>query len=133
MALNMCRKMLGSSDLEQGVRLLLLSLALLAEVKVRSACALEPDSPDWMGLASITGNTLMDYLGLFYPLILEVLLQHLLEDLGSLGSYLLLQNLHKMRHRLACLLATSESPSVPLGTLTFDGVNLLFLDLLLVL
>lgn len=93
--------MLRSSDLQEGVRVLLILLALLAEVVVRVDTALVPDPSDRVGVASVADNAFVLHCRLVGSPLGEMLNHHPLEGLGTVGLDVFSHDLNHLLDELA--------------------------------
>lgn len=121
------------------MRVLLLSLTLLAEVEVRADTALVPDALDGSGVAAIADNIVVDLISLIGSLLAQVVNHHSLEGLSGVGLDFLLEHLDQAVDVLAIDLASTvalsagKSFSVYLCTSTSEAFNLLLVDLFFII
>ena len=96
LAIDEGRRLIRSSDLEHGVRVLLFGLALLAEVEVRTHTALVPDALDGLSLTPITSDSFMHLRSLVRSTFAQIVHHQSLESLSGVGGNLFLEHFEQV-------------------------------------
>lgn len=137
LALEECRCLLWSSNLEERMAMSIVSFALFAQVIVRADRALKTDAGDWSGLA-VVASYLRVYLGsLVSGFLAQVIYHESLECLGSIGLYLFLHYLDEITVNFVLQSARTkasaarESIFIDSRTITFEAWKSLFIRNLL--
>jgi len=137
LALEECRCLLWSSNLEERMAMSIVSFALFAQVIVRADRALKTDAGDWSGLAVVASYLRVHLGSLVSGFLAQVIYHKSLECLGSIGLNLFLHYLDKITVNFVLQSARTkasaarESIFIDSRTITFEAWKSFFIRNLL--